>query len=81
MATKKNKGETHSEHFALHGGTHFTPNASLETINRFVQNLPLDRRENFYEIMKELSEANLIILHNDGLLTDGEGKLGGSDEC
>lgn len=78
---QEGKEEIHGEHFALHGGAHFTAKASPEEINRFVQNLPPGRRENFYEIMKELSEANLITLHNDGLLTDGEGKLGGSDEC
>ncbi|MFD1427118.1 hypothetical protein JOD24_001919 [Kroppenstedtia sanguinis] len=79
--TSKGRRETGEEHFALHGGTHFTPQASPEEINRFVQDLPPERRENFYEIMKELSQADLITLHDDGLLTDGEGNIGGSKEC
>ncbi|SDC51243.1 hypothetical protein SAMN04488112_10938 [Melghirimyces thermohalophilus] len=69
------------EHFALHGGTHFTPKESPESINRFVASLPPERRENLYEIMKELADADLITLHNDGLLADGEGEIGGSDDC
>ncbi len=79
--TQEGREEAKGGHFALHGGTHFTPNASPEKINRFVQNLPPERRETFYEIMKELSRADLIALHNDGLLADGEGNIGGSDDC
>ncbi|MFD1397614.1 hypothetical protein ACFQ49_16405 [Kroppenstedtia eburnea] len=79
--TPKDRRDTGEGHFALHGGTHFTPKASPEEINRFVQNLPPGRRETFYEIMKELSQADLITLRDDGLLADGEGKIGGSDEC
>ncbi|WP_107728270.1 hypothetical protein [Desmospora activa] len=70
-----------NEHYARHGGVHFTPNASPEAINRFVNRLPEERRDSFYEVIKELSEANLITLHNDGVLADGEGKVGGSDDC
>ncbi|SMO68304.1 hypothetical protein [Melghirimyces algeriensis] len=82
MGQQKNEERPEEqEHFARHGGVHFTPNASPEIINRFVKNLPIERRESFYEIMKELSEADLITLHNDGILADGEGEIGGSDEC
>ncbi|OYD07958.1 hypothetical protein [Paludifilum halophilum] len=69
------------EHYARHGGTRFSPNAPAEEINQFVRELPEERKETFYELLKELSEAGLITLHNDGVLADGEGEVGGSDEC
>jgi hypothetical protein len=34
-----------------------------------------------FQVMKELEAAGLITVYNDGLLADGEGKIGGSDEC
>jgi hypothetical protein len=34
-----------------------------------------------FQVMKELEQANLITIIDDGVLADGEGKLGGSDEC
>ncbi|MDR6225413.1 hypothetical protein [Desmospora profundinema] len=69
------------EHYARHGGVHFTPRVSPEKINRFVNQLPEERRDSFYEVIKALQEANLITVHNDGIFTDGEGEVGGSDEC
>jgi hypothetical protein len=32
-------------------------------------------------VLSELKAAGLISIANDGLFADGEGKIGGSDEC
>lgn len=71
----------HYEHFAKHGGVHFENLVPPEEINKFVDNLPEERRESMYEVMKELEQAGLIRILNDGLWADGEGKIGGSDRC
>ncbi|PTX62453.1 hypothetical protein C8P63_10548 [Melghirimyces profundicolus] len=80
MTSRQERG-IRGEHFVRHGGVPFTPKVSPEKITRFVNELPPERRESFYEIMKELSEAGLITVHNNGVLVDGEGKIGGSDDC
>lgn len=75
---------THShdnEHFARHGGVHFAPHASSDEINRFVRQLPAGKRDSLFEVLQELNRAGLISLYNDGVWTDGEGRIGGSDEC
>ncbi len=69
------------EHFARHGGVHFTPNVPPEEINRFVNRLPEEKRDSMFHVMEELSKAGLITIHNDGILADGTGKIGGSDDC
>jgi hypothetical protein len=68
-------------HFSRHGGVHFTPRVPPETINQFVSQLPQERRESFYGVLKALQEAKLITIHNDGILADGEGRIGGSADC
>ncbi|QKG85781.1 hypothetical protein GXN76_15855 [Kroppenstedtia pulmonis] len=68
-------------HFARHGGVHFSPNVPAEQINQFVKDLPEHQRDSFYEVLKQLSQEGLITLHNDGLFADGEGNIGGSEEC
>ncbi|SFS36488.1 hypothetical protein [Marininema halotolerans] len=72
---------TSDDHFARHGGVHFSPNASAEEINQFVNEMPVDQRDSFYEVIKSLSDQGLITLHNDGILADGEGQVGGSNDC
>ncbi|WP_124728555.1 hypothetical protein [Staphylospora marina] len=69
------------EHFAKHGGVHFIPLVPPEEINRFVENLPEEKRDSMYEVMKELVAAGKISLPNDGVWTDGSGNVGGSDDC
>lgn len=69
------------EHFARHGGVHFTPRATPEEINLFVNQLPADQRESMYEVMKLLVDHQLITVHNDGVFTDGDGEIGGSEDC
>ncbi len=69
------------EHFARHGGVHFTNNVSPEEINLFVRRLPAGKRESLFEVLQQLNEHGYITIHNDHVFTDGEGKIGGSDEC
>jgi hypothetical protein len=69
------------DHFARHGGVHFKNNASEQEINQFVAALPKEKQNSMFQVMKELEAAGLITVYNDGLLADGEGKIGGSDEC
>lgn len=68
-------------HFARHGGVHFQSNRSPQDINAFVSKLPERKRESLFEVLHELSEAGFITLYNDGLWADGEGNLGGSEDC
>jgi hypothetical protein len=67
--------------YARHGGVHFKLNVPGHEINRYVDQLPEEKRESMFQVMKELEQANLITIIDDGVLADGEGKLGGSDEC
>jgi hypothetical protein len=32
-------------------------------------------------VLKELEQAGMIVIHNDGVWADGEGKIGGSPDC
>jgi hypothetical protein len=69
------------DHFARHGGVHFSLLGSEEELNRFVRELPEEKRESLFTVMKELEKAGLIRIHNDGVFADGEGNIGGSSEC
>jgi hypothetical protein len=69
------------EHFARHGGVHFSNQVPPEEINRFVRELPPEKRESLFEVLKELEQAGMIVIHNDGVWADGEGETGGSQEC
>ncbi|RKD23021.1 hypothetical protein BEP19_12385 [Ammoniphilus oxalaticus] len=68
-------------HFARHGGVHYEYNASAEEINAFVNQLPADKKESMFEVMQELSENGLITVFNDELFADGDGEIGGSEDC
>lgn len=70
-----------NDHFAKHGGVHFRNNVPAQEINQFVNKLPIDKKESFFEVLDELEQANLITIVNDHVFADGEGKIGGSDEC
>lgn len=67
--------------FAKHGGVHFTLHVPEEKLNQYVRNLPPQKRESMYTVMKELEAAGYITILNDGLFADGEGNLGGSNDC
>ncbi|MBA4494069.1 hypothetical protein ACFO25_11040 [Paenactinomyces guangxiensis] len=69
------------DHYARHGGVHFTLNVPEEEMNRYVRELPEQKRESMFQVMKELENAGLITVFNDGEFADGEGKIGGSSEC
>jgi|GEM_PF-1230377 len=69
------------DHFARHGGVHFTNNVSPEEINDFVDSLPEDRKESMFEVLQELRDEGMIDIVDDHVFTDGEGKIGGSDDC
>lgn len=69
------------DHFARHGGVHFSLLVPEEEMNRFVRELPEEKKESMFTVMKELEKAGLIQIHNDGIFADGKGKIGGSSEC
>lgn len=69
------------DHYAKHGGVHFENLVDPAEINQFVNNLPAEKRESFFEVFTELKNAGLIRLVNDGQWADGEGEIGGSEEC
>jgi hypothetical protein len=73
--------EAGNEHYARHGGVHFHNNVPAEEINVFVRELPADKKDSLFEVMTELEHAGLITVVNDHVFTDGEGKLGGSNDC
>lgn len=72
---------TQQDFFAKHGGVHFENLAEPHEINQFVNNLPEQKRESMFTVMQELKNAGMIRLLNDDLWADGEGEIGGSDEC
>jgi len=53
------------ENFLKYGGVKFTNNVSAKEINLFVRNLPSDKKDNLYEVIKELEENGLIDLHHE----------------
>jgi hypothetical protein len=69
------------DRYARHGGIHFTTHVSEQEINQYVDQLSEQQRASMYTVMKELARAGLITIANDGVLTDGEGKIGGSEDC
>lgn len=70
-----------AEHFARHGGVHFTQKASNEQINNFVRQLSDDKRDSLFEVLGELNQAGLIQLQNDGQFADGNGVDHGTTGC
>jgi len=69
------------EHYARHGGVHFIAHVPENQINRYIGELPEEKRESLYEVMKELENKGWISIVNDGVFADGEGKIGGSADC
>jgi hypothetical protein len=67
------------EYFARHGGVHFETRAEPERINRFVRELPENKRDNLFEVLQELDRAGLIRLKNDHQWVDGHGKREGGE--
>ncbi|MDA8233493.1 MAG: hypothetical protein M0Z31_01550 [Clostridia bacterium] len=50
------------EKFIKYGGVHFTNNVPPEEINNFVRQLPAEKRDSLFEVVKELEDAGLITL-------------------
>jgi hypothetical protein len=71
-----------NEHYARLGGVHFRNNVSPEEINLYVRDkIPADKKETFFEVVSELEHAGLITIVNDHVFVDGEGQIGGSNDC
>lgn len=69
------------EHYARYGGVHFMSHRPPEEINAFVRQLPAEQRNSLFDVLKALEKAGYISLYNDGQWADGEGIVGGSDDC
>jgi hypothetical protein len=77
-----NRHTVNNDHYARHGGIHFRNNVSPQEINLYVRDqVAADKKETFFEVIDELEQAGLITVVNDHVFTDGEGKIGGSDDC
>lgn len=57
------------QQYVTWGGVSFTNNASPEEINKFVRELPADKRDSLFEVVKELDRAGLITLDDSKLNT------------
>ncbi|MBO8169995.1 MAG: hypothetical protein H0Z35_12545 [Thermoanaerobacteraceae bacterium] len=55
--------------FLKYGGIKFKPLAEPEEINRFVAQLPEQKRNSLYSVAEELRKAGLIFIPNDGEFT------------
>ena len=51
------------------GGVSFTNNAAPEEINEYVRQLPADKKDSLFEVVKELEKAGLITLDDSHLST------------
>lgn len=60
---------------ARYGGVHFKQLAHARDINEFVRELPMEKRDNLFEVMQELHRAGLIQIENDGEWFDHEGEI------
>lgn len=60
------------EKFLKYGGVKFTNNVSPKEINLFVRNLASEKKDNLYEVIKELEEEGLITLHPEFSTIDDE---------
>lgn len=69
------------DHFARHGGVHYIRHVPDHQINQYVNQLPEEKRASMYEVMKELENKGWISIVNDGVFADGEGEIGGSNDC
>jgi hypothetical protein len=69
------------DHYARHGGVHFTQNRSAEEINNYIREMPGDKRESLFEVLDELNKAGMITIQNDGVFADPYGNLHGTEGC
>lgn len=69
------------EHFVRHGGVHYILNVPEHQVRQYVDQLPEEKRSSLFEVMQDLKNKGWITIVNDGVFADGEGKIGGSDDC
>ncbi len=62
------------EKFVKYGGVKFENLVSPGEINAFVKELPNDKKDNLYEVIKELDNAGLITLYHEFSTIDNETK-------
>lgn len=62
------------EQFLKYGGVKFHANAPAEQINRFVRELPEDRRRSLQQVARALRDAGLITLEDEFSTIDNEMK-------
>lgn len=62
------------EKYLKYGGVQFTNNVSPKEINLFVRDLPQAKKDNLYEVIKELEVQGLITLHHEFSTIDSAGK-------
>lgn len=55
--------------YIKYGGASFTNNVPPEDINNFVRMLPGDKRDNLFEVIKELNSHGLITVDDSDLTT------------
>lgn len=60
--------------YAKYGGVHFIQTAPTQDINEFVRALPEDKRDNLFEVLKELDTSGMISIQNDGRVLNPYGE-------
>lgn len=58
--------------YIKYGGMKFEQKAKTREINRFVNQLPEEKRQSMHQVVNELDEANLIELKNEVTTIDDE---------
>jgi hypothetical protein len=58
----------HDKHIK-YGGVRFTNNAKPEEINKFVRQLPADKKDSLFEVIGELEKEGLISVENGHVST------------
>ncbi|NLT95047.1 MAG: hypothetical protein GXW85_05850 [Clostridia bacterium] len=58
--------------YIKYGGMRFEQNAPAKEINRFVNNLPEEKRRSLHQVVNELDNAGLIDLKNEVTTIDDE---------
>ncbi|MFZ5942920.1 MAG: hypothetical protein ACOYVD_02335 [Bacillota bacterium] len=61
----------HEKHIKF-GGMKFEQNADNKEINKFVRDLPKEKKQSMYQVVNELDDANLIDMKNEVTTIDDE---------
>ncbi|MGI6226796.1 MAG: hypothetical protein ACOYJ1_11140 [Peptococcales bacterium] len=60
------------EKYIKYGGMKFEQNVKTQEINRFVDDLPEEKRQSMHQVVHELDKAKLIDLKNEVTTIDDE---------